>query len=243
LTADRLAPLVKETRATIGNLAVQGLRQLNALSADKYYPMTLPVGLYGDRGYFAQRRVVRTVSPKINANRSIDGYPNLSVVGASSEYYVRKHFFVRIPSLRDPFHCAAIALPFSRSTEMLELDLVDKAELSPKWENTFTAGISARDSATVNKQYVSEPSPGFGIYIYDTAEAVQRSYSYAFTEALAMSGLVAHGMRAYDIDLKTSHAKALFNDWRHVQGSIPVTDNTFWTINNVNYLQAQLLNE
>lgn len=241
--ARQLKPLVRETRGVLGSLATQGLRKLNSLSPDRHYPVTLPEDTHGDPRFFKGRQILRTVSPKINANLNIDGFPNLAVVSADSTYYQRRHPFGRIQSLRNPAKSASVPLPSSRSDEWLGLYIRDVTDNRPDHQKAlFRASMSTAGDVAADFCYVSRPHPPFGSdhpCQYQSPEQVRRIYGDVFTESLALGGLVAHGMRALDIDLNPAPAKALFNDWRGVLGQEPVTVDAFWVESNSNYLIGQ----
>jgi hypothetical protein len=156
-------------------------------------------------------------------------------------YCQRRHYLRHITSPRDLTDLASVSLPFSRSSEWLNLNIQDKTDERPDYQKTFHAGMSTSGDVTANVHYVLRPLPPFGApaYQYQSAEQVRSIYGSVFTESIALGGLVAHGMRALDIDLDTAPAKALLNEWRATLGNEPITVDAFWVESNSNYLIRQ----
>jgi len=236
--AQLLGPLIKETRGLLGNLAARGIRQLKRLSADEPYPTTITEeGPNGGIRFFARRQIVRTVSPKINGELNIDGYPTLMVVSAAASYYKRQHFAQHFVSLRGP-GSATISLPFSRSKEdWLTLGIRSKQDTRPTGIGTYPVGMSTRGDVRENGWHYIEPKKPFNSpHLYTSADQVNSSYGEAFAESLALGGLIAHGMRAFRINLDTAPVKNLLDEWRAILKQEPVTRDAFWLESGNRYL-------
>jgi hypothetical protein len=118
---------------------------------------------------------------------------------------------------------------------------------SQNWDGDFNVGISAsgvasRDVADLNRQdLVASPKSSSVIARYETPNEVRDAYFMVYPESLALAGLVAQGLRAFDLELSTVDAKALFNDWQDVrqQPRLGAADK-LWTASQDPYLTEHL---
>lgn len=201
---------------------MQGAVQLNAMSADRHYPLNMPTSMHDDARFFRSRRILRTVSPKINADRAVAGYPGLTVVSASTEHVERRHYFRAGP----------VALPGSKTPEILNVELTasPKPPKELSFRDTIRRGIDAAGRAVTSSRHDFEPKPPRSSFDhkYRTEEEVYSAYQNSFPKTLAVAGLVAYGMKALDIDLDTKPAQAILNDWREIAGEAPIERSDFW---------------
>ncbi len=237
--ARELRPLVTETRRVIADLAIRGVQRLDSLSADNPHHTGMPASHRPDSRFFQPWIIERRVSPKINADRTVRGYPDLTVVGASTGYHVRKHNFRHLPSLARPGRLASLELPFTKTPTELTIDFTSNSEriASRGFMAEFSPSIATNGTVVdPSNSHNLKPSPSSPSGHFETGEEVTGAYFKVFPQELAIAGLVAHGLHAYDIELGASDARSLFNEWRALRGDLPVVSEAFWTRSESNYL-------
>lgn len=241
--AKELRPLVKETRAAIASLAMQGIKEVDRLSPDKGYPMDLPSKAGGTGGLhrIADRRIIRQVSPKINADRTIEGFSDLSVVHASTTYIAKMMVLYPFLSLKNPGHGAAIELPFTKWERRLKLGITGKdldfgqRVLPAEYQPTISVEGDASMGTFDLRPRAPHPNGEFR-----SADEVRAAYYYAYPECLAISGLVARGLRALGLNIDIEQPRALFNEWQLLRGDEQIGSGAFWTLSGHPYLQSHL---
>jgi len=245
--AVELNPLVRETTIAIGALARRGSKLINGLVPDKDFPVSLA---RTGGGFFREMEIVTRVSPKINAVRSIDGFSDLAVVSAQTNYTTRRHYFTHLGYFDADNEPSRMELPFSRRDQALTLGMSSSAEStvgSANWDGDYNVGITASGVAYRDVRYIesqpltTHPESNSMISRYETADEVQRVFYKIYPESLALAGLVARGLQAFDLELDSGHAKALFNDWQDAneQPRLDVHDQ-LWTASQNTYLTDHL---
>jgi len=230
-----LRPLIRETTGAIGNIAHRGITIVDGLSADPGYPMALSDG--PSRGLFPRKQVVRVVSPKIIADRNLEGYQSLKVVKATTKVSERRHY---TPFANGPGEAGARTLPFSRLPRVVSIGLSSREDLSVEFEGS----LATNGDVSVGPFGVSIELRGPRIREFYGQPDAQTEYRRAFSERLAIAALVAHGLNAYDAKIDTSEVTELYDAWQLVGEPIEAAEASaapMWTRTTNAALQHDLL--
>lgn len=242
--AKELRPLIRATRKAVGGVALLGVRTLKHISPDPNYPMTHNVrSLFNPRGrpeFFPRQEVVRKVSPRINAQRVLPGY-DASVVAARASYTQRGRTTRPFTSFDDPSRYGNISVPLSRSKWRFTMQFTDVPTFGPEGFNAPTDDVvlteegEADYSPAFDSRYFTTPSlrerRAHAESRHEPGDAFRLANMQFYTEQLAMAGLVAQGLHAYDEHVRVPMLAmdGLYNQWRGVVGQRPLGhDEAFW---------------